>query len=393
MHSPHAFGHPASAEELLLRARALVPGIAERVEETELLRDLPAATVTEIRATGLFRLLQPAAWGGLELDPRIVLDIQNIFAETCVSTAWVYGVLSVQAFVLARFDPRAQADVWRTEPDMLVSSSFQPVGKITLVEGGYRLSGRFTFSSGSSHCGWAILGGIVPPGPGREQPEMRLFLVPRSDYQIDDVWHVIGLKGTGSNDIVVDDAFVPTHRSYQPDSGMLILSASSGLPPLYRLPWLYLFTSMISNLGVGAGRGALKSFSETTRTRTVGFANAPAQENAAFLSAIGRTMSEIDMLDLVTKRNLARLIEHVDIEVEVPLGEMLLYRSQLTGSMRRIAAMVDELMVLLGGRGLRADAPLARIWLDLNAARAHAGNDPATTLEQLGREALAVADQ
>lgn len=393
MHGPNTAAPSPATEELMRRARALVPAIAERVSETDLLRDVSVATVAEIRAASLFRLLQPAAWGGLELDPRIVLDIQNIFAEHCASTAWVYGVLSVQTFVLARFDPRAQAEVWHDEPDMLISSSFQPVGKVTIVEGGYRLSGRFTFSSGSSHCGWAILGGIVPPGAGREQPEMRLFLVPRSDYWIDDVWHVIGLKGTGSNDIVVDDTFVPAHRSYQPDSGMQTLPATSGLPPLYRLPWLYLFTSMISNLGVGAGRGALNSFLDITRTRTVGFANMPAQENTAFLSAIGRTMSEIDMLDLVAKRNIASLIQYVETGAVVPLDEMLLYRSQLTGSMRRIAAMVDELMLLLGGRGLRADAPLARIWLDLNAARAHAGNDPTTTLLQLAREALATVAQ
>jgi 3-hydroxy-9,10-secoandrosta-1,3,5(10)-triene-9,17-dione monooxygenase len=249
-----------SPDELMARARALLPAIAARRADADAKRDLPPETVAEIRDAGLFRSFQPKRWGGLELDPRAVLDIQNIFAEVCPSTAWIYGVLSVQAFVLARFEQRAQADVWGPNRDMLMSSSFQPVGKVVPEEGGFRISGRFTFSSGSSHCGWALVGGIVPPGVGRETPEMRLFLLPRSDYVIDDTWHVIGLRGTGSNDIVVDGAFVPAYRTYKPDSGLLPLRAASGLDALYRLPWMHVFTSMIANPGVGVARGAFAAF-------------------------------------------------------------------------------------------------------------------------------------
>ncbi len=380
-------GKPAAAE-LAARVRTLLPGIASRTAEADRRRDLPAETIAEMREAGLFRSLQPAAWGGMELDPRIVLDIQNIFAEVCASTAWIYGVLSVQAFLLARFGAEAQADVWGADRDALISSSFQPVGTVVPVDGGFRLSGRFTFSSGSSHCGWALLGGIVPPGDGRATPEMRLFLVPRADYAIDDTWHVIGLRGTGSNDIVADDIFVPAYRTYRPDSGLQTLPVSSGLPPLYRLPWMHVFTSMISNLGIGAARGALATFVDVARTRA-GVANAPSRQNPAFLSAMARTLGELDMLDLVAKRNFANLLACVEADAELPLGEGLLYRSQLTGSMRRIAGLVDEMMVLLGARGIRSDAPLTRVWLDLSTARAHAGNDPAATWGQLAGEMMA----
>jgi 3-hydroxy-9,10-secoandrosta-1,3,5(10)-triene-9,17-dione monooxygenase len=383
-----AIARPTNAE-LMDRARALLPAIAARVTETNERRDLSPEIVAEIRDAELFRSLQPQAWGGLELDPRVVLDIQNVFAEVCASTAWIYGVLSVQAFFLARFSPQAQMDVWGEDPYALVSSSFQPVSKVTPVEGGFLLSGRHTFSSGSSHCDWALLGGIVPPGEGREAPQMRLFLVPRSDYEIVDVWHVIGLRGTGSNDIVVDEVFVPTHRTYCPDPGMLPLPASSELPALYRLPWMHMFTSMVSNLGVGTARGALNYFTETTRTRVAGFGNAPSRENPVFLSAIGRVQMELDALDLVAKRNFGRLLECVDADEEMTMSEVLLYRSQLTSSMRRISALVDELMLLLGGRGIRTDSPLTQAWLDLHAARSHMGNDPTATLGQLAGEVLA----
>jgi 3-hydroxy-9,10-secoandrosta-1,3,5(10)-triene-9,17-dione monooxygenase len=375
-------------EKLMARARALLPPIAARRDAADRLRDLPPETVAEIRDAGLFRAFQPATWGGLQLDPRALLDLQNVFAAVCPSTAWVYGVLSVQAFMLARFHQNAQADVWGQNPNALVSSSFTPVGKVTPVDGGFRLSGRFTFSSGSSHCDWAVVGGIVPSGVGREVPEMRLFLVPRADYAIEDVWHTIGLRGTGSNDLVIDDVFVPAYRTYNPDGGILPLPKSSGLAPLYRLPWLYVFGSTISNLGIGAGRGALAAFTEVTRTRT-GVANQPSRENPAFLSAMARAHVEIDMIELVVKRNYAAMIDWVERDAPMPVAEALLYRTQMTGSMRRIAALVDELMLLLGGRGIRTDSPVTRFWLDLSTARNHPGNDPAAANGLLAGEMLA----
>lgn len=376
-----------SAADLMARAVALLPGIAARRDAADRMRDLPAETVSEIRDAGLFRTLQPAVWGGLETDPRVLLDLQNVFAAVCPSTAWVYGVLSVQAFMLARFDPRAQADVWGQDASTLISSSFAPVGKVAPVDGGYSLSGRFTFSSGSSHCTWAMVGGFVPQEGGR--PEMRLFLVPRSDYVIEDVWQTIGLRGTGSNDLVIDEVFVPAYRTHALDGGIVPLPASSPLPPIYRLPWLYLFSSTVGNLSIGAGRGALAAFTEVTRSRTAGFANQPSKENPAFLAAMARVSAEIDTVEVVAKRNLGSMIDRLEAGDDVPLGDALRYRAQLTGSMRKIAALVDEMMLLLGGRGIRTDSPLTRFWLDLSTARAHPGNDPTATLAQLAGDMLA----
>jgi len=375
-------------DDLMARARALVPAIVARRGAARVDREVSAQTVAEMKAAGLFRAFQPVAWGGYELDPRILLDLQNVFAEHCLSTAWVFGVLSIQSFMLGRMDPRAQADMWGEDPDMLASSSFPPVGKVTRAEGGYRISGRFSFSSGSHHAGWAVVGGMVPPEEAGAPPQMRLFLVPRADYRIDDVWETIGLRATGSNDLVIEDVFVPTYRSYAPDAGLLPLGPESGLPALYRLPWLYMFTSMVSNLGVGAGRGALAAFTETTRTRRAGFANAASRDNPAFLSAIGRTRAEVDAIDLAAKHNFALLIDHVDQDRAMSLDQALVCRAQLTGSLRRVAVLVDEMQLLLGGRGIRTDGPLTQIWLDLAAARAHPGNDPGLIHAQLAGEML-----
>lgn len=375
-------------DALLDAARALVPLVIATRDEANRKADVLPETIAAIKAAGLLRAFQPRRWGGMELDPRHVFAMQNVFAEHCLSTAWVFGVLSVQSFMLGRMDPLAQADVWGNDPDALVSSSFAPVGRVTLAEGGYRISGRFTFSSGSSHAQWAVVGGMVPPDEVRPAPEMRLFLVPMRDCRIDRVWDTFGLRATGSNDLVVEDAFVPAYRTYVPDSGLLPLPAASGLSALYRLPWLYVFASSISNLAVGAGRGALAAFTTLTRDRQGAFGAGASRDNPRFLSAIGRTRVEIDTIERQSRENFARLADHVARDQSLPLDEALLYRAELTGSLRRIAMLVDEMMLLTGGRGIQRDGPLTQLWLDMSAARAHAGNDPSAIHAQIAGEML-----
>lgn len=384
----HAAPDRADPQQLLDAARALVPHIIAARDEANRRADVLPETVAAIQAAGLLRAFQPARWGGLELDPRHLYDLQNVFAEHCLSTAWVFGVLSVQSFMLGRMDPLAQSDVWGDDPDTLVSSSFAPVGRVTPVEGGYRISGRFTFSSGSSHARWAVVGGMVPPDDARPAPQMRLFLVPMADYRIDRVWDTFGLRATGSNDLLIEDAFVPAYRTYVPDSGLLPLPATSGLSALYRLPWLYVFASSISSLAIGAARGALAAFTASTRERQGAFGSGASRDNPRFLSIIGRARVEIDTVERQFHANYARLADLVARNEALPMDEALLYRAELTGFMRRLVPLVDEMMLLLGGRGIQRDGPLTQLWLDLSAARAHAGNDPAAVHAQMAGEML-----
>jgi 3-hydroxy-9,10-secoandrosta-1,3,5(10)-triene-9,17-dione monooxygenase len=373
------------AVELLDGVRKLLPGFAARRSDAEARRDIPASSIAEMRSIGLLRSMQPRRWGGLELDPRLVMDIQNSIAEACPSTAWIYGVLSVQSFLLGRFPEQAQEDVWGADEDAVASSGFQPIGKVTVVEGGYRISGRWPFSSGSTHAKWVLVAGMVPSG---EDQKMTLFLVPRSDYEIIDVWQTIGMRATGSNDISIEDAFVPSHRTYAPDSGLMPLRADSGYSDLYRMPWLHLFTSTVSNLGIGAARGALAAFVDVTRTRIGYGGTGRTRENPLVLSAISRTAAMIDRSEVLSRRNLERFMEHVAADTVPTMAEATLYRAQLTGMMRETAEAVDELMLLTGARGIRTDSLITKFWLDVSAARAHFGNDPATAYGLLANELI-----
>ena len=142
-----------TAEDLVARARAMIPALKERARRCTLDGNVPEETIAEIQEAGFFRVLQPKRWGGYEMNPNVFFDIQKALAEGCMSTGWVYGVLGCHPFELALFHDRAQAEVWGEDDAMLVSSTYQPVGKVELAEGGFYLSGRWGFSSGSKHCG------------------------------------------------------------------------------------------------------------------------------------------------------------------------------------------------------------------------------------------------
>src|SRR5216683_5362535 len=176
------------------------------------LRVVPAESVKALTETGFFRLLQPARFGGHEADPITFLTAVRLIASACGSTGWVSSVVGVHPWQLALFPLRAQEDVWGTDPGTRMSSSYAPTGRAEAVAGGHRLTGRWSFSSGCDHATWVLLGGIVLDGDGKPT-DFRTFLLPARDYVIDDVWDTVGLRGTGSNDIVVDGAFVPGHRS------------------------------------------------------------------------------------------------------------------------------------------------------------------------------------
>lgn len=369
--------------DILDRTRAVLPQVRARRDADAQARDVSAETIRAFDDAGLLGLLRPRRWGGAEADPRAFFDAQNLISEQCMSTAWVFGVLNVQAFVLALFDDAAQADVWGGGGSGLVSSAFKPGGTVMRVDGGYRLAGRWTFSSGGSHCAWALLGGVIPPVAAGDAPEMRLFLVPRRDYAIVDTWQTFGLRATGSNDIHVDGAIVPAYRTWRPDAGLTVAAGPSPLPPLYRLPWLYLFSGCISNLSIGAGRGALRAFAATLAARPA----RPGPSDPALL-ALAQGHAEVDAAEILVRRHVATMMAHADAEEAMPLAQALLFRTQLTSITRSIAAMVDRLMLLSGGGGIRDDAPLARYWLDLCAARHHPGNNPDAPMALLGAELL-----
>lgn len=367
-----------SGEELIERARAMIPALKARAAQATAQRRIPDETIAEMQAAGFFRILQPKRWGGYEMHPNVFFEVQKLLAEGCMSTGWVYGVVGGHPYELALFHNQAQQEVWGENDATLVSSSYQPVGKVERTEGGFYLSGQWGFSSGSEHCEWVLLGAMIPPAKEGDAPDMRTFLVPRSDYQIKDTWHVFGLQGTGSQDILVDRAFVPEHRTHKATDGFLCTNPGQveNDAPMYRLPWAQVFVRLVSSAALGGAKAATKGAIEIMKTRISTNTGKASKADPLLQNAIARAWAEIDEMEAVLARNFNAMIAHAEAGEPIPMEERTLFRFQSGSVVRRCAALVDGLLPLLGGRAVYMSSPVIQPWLDLHAARAHVANDP-----------------
>jgi 3-hydroxy-9,10-secoandrosta-1,3,5(10)-triene-9,17-dione monooxygenase len=375
-----------SPAELVKRARAMIPTLKARNAAANEQRTLPAETIQEMQAAGFFRVLQPARYGGYEYDPGVFSDIQMALAEGCMSTAWVYGVVGVHPFQLALFDKRAQEDVWGTDTSTLASSSYQPVGQVERVDGGFLLSGRWGFSSGCEHCSWVLLGSMVPPANAGDPPDMRTFLVPRADYEIVRDWHVFGMQGTGSHGIILNKAFVPEYRTHRAVDGFMGTNPGGAVntAALYKLPWAQVFVRAVSTGSIGALQGALDAYNVIAGSRISTNTGKATKVDPAALNASALTQSAIYEMKTVLHRNFDEMMNHLRAGTDIPMTDRIRYRYESSHISRRCAALCDALMPLLGGRAIYMDSPVVRYWLDLNAARAHVANDPGIVGTSLG---------
>lgn len=372
--------------ELVDRARTLGAVFRERLKEGEALRRLPDSTVADMKAAGFFDLMKPSRWGGLEVDPGTFFEVQATLAEYCPSSAWVLGVVGIHPWQLALFPERAQDEVWGPDRAVLIASSYMPVGRVTAVEGGFRLSGRWAFSSGIDHCRWVLLGAMVPPPPGQKFPEMRTFLVPSSDFQVLDTWHVSGLRATGSNDVLVVDAFVPDHRTHRLLDGYTCQNPGnvSNPAPLYRLPFGQIFVRAISTTVLGVAQGALDAYQ-------AGVKGAFARLDGAKL-AEETTPREVVARATVTLRELRRSLHaHCDWMMglaeagqPLPVEERLSWRLESALSAQRAVDVVETLFHASAARGIALDNPLQRYFQDAQAGRAHYANNPEKPARNLG---------
>lgn len=191
-------------------AREMAPALRDRRLATVRDRRVPDATIAELHERNLLRLLQPVRFGGEGASYDSFMAVTEELAMECPSTGWVYAVLGEHAWVLAGYPEQAQIDVWGADPRATVSSSFAPRATATVVDGGVRITGKWSFSSGCDHATWVMVGAFVPNGDG--SPSTVYLLIPKSELTVIDDWHVLGLSGTGSKSLVIEDRFVPSHR-------------------------------------------------------------------------------------------------------------------------------------------------------------------------------------
>lgn len=374
-----------SVDTVLAEVAELLPTLRDRAQETEDARRIPAESIKALQQSGFFRLLQPKRYGGFEADPVAFYTAVKMLAGACGSTGWVSSILGIHPWNVALFDDRAQQEVWGEDQDTLISSSYAPMGKSEIVEGGYRLSGKWSFSSGCDHGTWALLGG--PAFKDGKPVDFLTYLVPISDYTINDVWRTVGLRGTGSNDIVVDDVFVPEHRalSFQLVSKCKGPGQEVNTSPLYKLPFGSVHPSTITAPIIGMAQGAYDAHVEHQRKRVrAAYAGESAKEDPFATVRVAEAGSEIDAAWLQLISNINEEYALVKAGEKIPFNLRLkVRRDQVRGTERAIFA-VDRMFENSGGRALAEGTPIQRFWRDAHAGRVHAANDPERAYKMFG---------
>jgi len=357
--------------------------ISSKSDEQRAAREMSKEVVDALKECGFFTMLLPKQWGGLERRPQEFFAEQVRIAEADMSTAWAGGIIAVHAFQLALMSEEAQREVYEKDPNTLISSSYNPVGaRAEMCEGGFMLHGRWGWSSGSGHCTWALLGGVIP-GDG-----YRTFLVPRSEYVIEDTWNVMGLQGTGSNDVVIPEPiFVPEHRTHKQMDGFNCVNDQEN--PMYDLSWAQTFVRVVNSAAIGALKKAVKVFVESkqgnsTTDMTKFAGDVETQERLA------KVLNTIAELEAVMYHNFDKMEA---ANWKPSLEDRIMYRYQASLVIDKAIEAIDTLFDVAGGRSVFNGHPLQQLWHDIHIARCHVANNPTAFARNLGSVTLGMENQ
>jgi len=357
--------------------------ISSKSDEQRAARAMSKEVVDALKECGFFTMLLPKQWGGLERRPQEFFAEQVRIAEADMSTAWAGGIIAVHAFQLALMSEEAQREVYENDPNTLISSSYNPVGaRAEMCEGGFMLHGRWGWSSGSGHCTWALLGGVIP-GDG-----YRTFLVPRSEYEIEDTWNVMGLQGTGSNDVVIPEPiFVPEHRTHKQMDGFNCVNDQEN--PMYNLSWAQTFVRVVNSAAIGALKKAVKVFVESkqgnsTTDMTKFAGDVETQERLA------KVLNTIAELEAVMYHNFDKMEA---ANWKPSLEDRIMYRYQASLVIDKAIEAIDTLFDVAGGRSVFNGHPLQQLWHDIHIARCHVANNPTAFARNLGSVTLGMENQ
>ena len=373
-----------SADDLVSRARALAPKLRERAERAERDRNIPKESVEDYINAGLLHTIQPKRWGGYEHDHETAFNIAiELGKSTCGSSAWCLNYLSDHAGILAHFPDEAQHDVWSNNKFACIATSAAPTGKSEVAPGGYRLNGRWSWCSGLRHSQWIMIGGLVFR-EGAHHPDMRLHLVPVSEVKQEDTWFCAGLRGTGSNTSVLDNVFVPEHRTVSFSTLRDACSPGSQINtnPIYRTPFIAVHSYALVGPAMGLARGAYTEFVEWTRKRYLTYTQLAIAQHVPVQIAVADIAAQIDAAELLARRCLATAKADY---AGMTMDTRILIRRDWTYAMRQLRAAMDSLIKISGSSGLMESNPVQRCWRDVHAISSHIVMNWDVPAENFGR--------
>ena len=356
--------------EAMARARKVAEVCGANADATEKLRRMPPENVQAMVDSDLIGLIIPKDRGGYGIDSWMtVADVVSEVGRKCGSSGWCFDLLIQHHWVFGMFPGEAQDMVYKADPRAKIGTSFMPVGKTQRAPGGYRLSGEWSFSSGIDHSDWAILGAPIMPADGNGPPDVRFFLLNRDQFSVRDVWNAVGLRGSGSNNVVVNDVLVrEEHTIRAADFAMGTTPGSkvnSGV--MFKEPGYIAFPFGIFCPLMGIARGAYDSFVDFARNKAPSAGRDPTAALHGVQRAIGEAASEIDAAYLLAKD----IDEQVRTQLPLDPHRQLTLRRNFTLASRLALRAVDRLFEVAGARGIADSNPIQRFWRDMHAAANH----------------------
>ena len=378
------------AATLVERIRALAPLMAARAEEAERQRRPDDEVMAALRRAGVYYHFVPKRFGGLELGVAEFVEEVLPMAEACPSTAWVTSFCMEHNLILSLFPEQAQEDIFGAQPYMIAPGAAFPPGRAMRVPGGFRVTGRWNYASGIMHADWAMGMAVVD---GSDPVDVRWVVVPMSDVEVHDVWFVDGMAATGSNDMSMDDVFVPEHRTLD------VAAAGRGEAPgasvhdnpLYAMP-LTTFLALTAALPiVGAARGAQRLFLDRISGRvSMGVKQA---ERATVQSVLGDVTVTVDVAEMIVRRAAHEVMDLAVTGRAGDLGARAAIRARLTHATTTCRDAVRLMLDTAGSSAHELSNPLGRMARDIAMASAHIVHDPLTTSELYGRTLLGLPPQ
>ena len=373
---------------MLDRARALVPRLIERAPAAAAVRRLPPETIAEYHAAGILRILQPRRFGGRQGRFSLFSRIVEELTYGCASSAWVYAVLAEHQWIIAQYPEEAQVDVWGDDPEAVASSSLAPRAAAKRVVGGWRLSGRYPFSSGCDHAQWAILGAFL--GEMGDPRHIAYLLVPLAEVEIVDDWQVLGLAGTGSKSLVSHDVFIPAHRC------VMVSDLFAGTPPgalvhpdypVLRAPRGFLVSYSLPPVAIALGRRAL-DIACTTLSGRVSRGVTKLAESEVVQVAIGEAAAAIDVATMLLHTGRESSTAAVSSGRKITDAEALRARRDMVYAQHQVSWALDRLCELNGARWVYDSDQLGAIRRDVMTILTHHAASRQAAMAPYGRMLL-----
>jgi alkylation response protein AidB-like acyl-CoA dehydrogenase len=370
-------------DEVMRRVAELSPRLAANAHACDLARQVVPQSMRAMVAAGMFRIPQPARVGGFELTLRSLAGAVTGLSEACPSSGWVVMVMGAHHWCLGSFPEAAQDEVFGEGRDGLVAGTLSWQGAATAADGGYRVDGRWQFASGVDHAQWVMVGCADPQtrGPGVH------VVIPRNEIEIDDTWHVLGLKGTGSKDLVARDLFVPAHRAIETRVlfGGTSPHALNHRSNLYRVSAEAMLSLSVATAVLGAGKYALAQFILRTKERKVILTGARKADHAPTQVRLAEAAAEIRCAELLIQDAL----DELDLVIKLGVGQTLESRLRVKWQAAYAAELcrrsVTRMFTGSGAHAVYQSGALQTAFRNINVGAQHASVDFDTTAEQYGR--------